>query len=498
MSTGDHDHDSTTGTADSVPSVEVEGEEKRKLELDVQITDVGPCKKHLKIAIAHAEIERQFDASLGTMKKEAAVPGFRPGRAPRQLVEKRFRKQVAEQVKSTLLMTALEQLGEDYKLNPITQPTLDVSAVELPDEGPMRFEMDVEVRPEFAVPAYKALTINRPSKTITDADVDTQLTQFLERHAQLVPKLEGGAVLGDFVTADLQFHHEGQTLNEAKEIQFRLQPELRFQDGSVPDLAAALTGVKPGEARETDAKIGSGSPDPNLRGKTIRVSFQVHDLKSLRLPEVNKAFLSTIGFDTADQLREALRSILGRRHAAQQRQAIRRDVMSKLIDQTPFELPAELVSRQEKSTLRRLVLELKEEGLSEAEIRAREAEIRANAHEATLQSLKEFFVLAKIAEAEDITVEEEDLEDEIEILATRSDESPRRVRSRIEKDGLTDVLASQILERKTLDRILEFVKFEEVPLEEQGAVETLDQTAGSATAEATDAPAPVPAEPDAT
>jgi trigger factor len=479
MSTGEQDLEAPTGTevATQDPGVEAE---KHKLDLDVQISDVGPCKKHLKVAIAHAEIDRQFKESLGTLKREAQVPGFRPGRAPRQLVEKRFRKEVSGQVKSTLLMAALEQIDEDYKLNPITQPTLDVTAIELPDEGPMRFEMDVEVRPDFAAPAYKALKVKRGVKTITDTDVEAQLTQFLERYAQLVPKLEGGAELGDFVTADLHFHDEGKTLNEAKEIQFRLQPELRFQDGSVPDVAAALGGVKPGESREAVAKIGSGSPDPSLRGKTIGVTFQVHDLKSYRLPEVNSAFLAGIGFDTLDELRDALREVLERRLTAQQREAVRRDVMASLIAETPFELPADLVNRQEKSTLRRLVLDLKQQGLDENQIRAREAEIRANAHESTFRSLKEFFILAKIAEVEDITVEDSDLEDEIESIAIRGDESPRRVRARIEKDGLADALASQILERKTLDRILEFVTYEEVPLEEHGPVETLDQTAGTA------------------
>src|SRR5438270_11332166 len=147
MSTGENELHSPTTTAVEATEGAAEGEapSKHKLDLDVQISDVGPCKKHLKIAVARSEIERQFDESLGTMKREAAVPGFRPGRAPRQLVEKRFRKQVSEQVKQTLLMGALEQLDEDYKLNPITQPNLDIAAIELPDEGPMLFEMDVEV-----------------------------------------------------------------------------------------------------------------------------------------------------------------------------------------------------------------------------------------------------------------------------------------------------------------------------------------------------------------
>ncbi len=475
MTTGEHDVapvsavDDPTGLAgDSL---------KRKLDLDVQISDVGPCKKHLKIAIPRAEIERQFDESLGTMKREAAVPGFRPGRAPRQLVEKRFRKQVAEQVKSTLLMASLEQLDTDYKLNPISQPDLDLAAIELPDQGPMSFEIDLEVRPEFTLPDYKTLSVKRPVKAITETDVDAQLKTFLERYAQLVPKLEGGAEIGDYVTADIRFVRDGQTLNEAKEIQFRLQPELRFQDGTVPKVGEALVGVKPGESRQSEATIGSGSADPSLRGAVIEVVFQVHDLKQLRLPEVNSNFLSNIGFDRIEELRDALREILERRLKTQQHQAVRHEILNQLLAATPFDLPPDLVKRQEKDTIRRLIVSLRKDGLSDQEIKAREAEIRANAHESTLRGLKEFFLLAKISEAEDIKVDDEDLEFEIEAIAARTDESPRRVRSRIQKDGLADALASEILERKAIDRVISFVKFEEVQLEEQAAVETLDQTA---------------------
>lgn len=486
MSTGEHDPDSPVTTVDENESPKVAAESegadapKGKLDLDVQIKAVGPCKKHVTITIPRSEVDRQFEDSLGTVKREAMVPGFRPGHAPRTLVEKRFRKQVSEQVKSSLLMAALEQLDEDYKLNPITQPELDVAAIAIPDEGPFRFELEVEVRPEFNLPEYKDLTVSRPGKTIEDSDVDAQLTLFLERHAQLVPKLEGGAEIGDYLTADLRFHRDGQALNEVKEIQFRLQPELRFQDGSVPGIGEALLGIKPGEARETEARIGSGSADPTLRGHAIRVTFQVNDLKQLRLPEVDAAFLGTIGFETADELRTALRAILERRLKSQQRQAMRREIMDRLIHETSFDLPPDLVNRQEASTLRRLVMEMKQEGLSESEIRAREAQIRANASESTQRSLKEFFVLAKVAEAEDIKVEDEDFVQEIEAIAARTDDSVRRVRARVEKEGLAEALASQILERKTLDKILTYVKYEEVPMVEDVAVETLDHTATSA------------------
>ncbi|MGE3820098.1 MAG: trigger factor [Isosphaeraceae bacterium] len=485
MTTGEHEpalEETANDPATAEENAAAEGETtpaKTRLALEVDVTDVGPCKKHIKVAIARADVDRQFDDSLKEMSREAFVPGFRQGHAPRQLVQKRYRKEVANQVKSTLLMAALEQLDEDYKLNPITQPTLDVESIEVPDEGPIQFEMDVEVRPEFSLPTYKDLTVDRPVKTITDADVDTQFQRFLERYAQLVPKLEGGAVLGDFITADLKFHRDGQPLNEAKEVQFRLHPELRFQDGTVPEVGEALVGVKPGETREAEARIGTSSPDVTLRGQTVKVTFVVNDLKQLRLPEVNQAFFNNIGFTSEESLREALRTMLERRFQNQQRQAIRNQLMDKLIAATPFDLPADLVARQEQSTLRRIVSQMREEGATPSEIRAREAELRANAHDSTLRSLKEFFILAKIAEAESIKVEESDIEVEILAIADRTDESPRRVRARVEKEGLADAIASDLLERKALNRILESVMFVDVDPEEQRAVETLDHSAST-------------------
>jgi trigger factor len=453
---------------------------KPKLDMSVEITDAGPCKKHIKVSIPRSEIELKYTESLETLRKEAVVPGFRPGKAPRQLVVKRFRKEVSDQVKSKLLMSSLEQLDQDYHLEPITQPQLDVAAIELPDDGPMNFEMDVEVRPQFTLPKYKGLALKRPVKAITDSDLETQLRIHLERHGQIVPKLSGGAEIGDYLTADLVFlGADGRMLTEVKESQFRLEPEMRFDEGAFPGLGARLTGVKPGESRQVEVEMGSGAQDPKLRGARLRADVRVHDLKQMRLPEVDEAFLNSIGFDSLESLREAIHDALKRRLYSLQRQALRRQVLDQLLQQSPFELPADLVSREETNTVRRLVRELRQEGLTEDDIRAREAEIKANAHETTLQSLKEFLLLAKIAEAEQIKPDESDVEQEIEAIAERSGESVRRVRARLEKEGVTDDLTTQILERKVLDYILESSTIEDVVVEtdeSQGRVETVDIT----------------------
>jgi trigger factor len=506
MSTEEQDREGASAVTEAA---EPAAEPKRKLDMQVDIKDVGPCKKHVKVSIPRTEIERQYQESLADFGKEVAVPGFRPGRAPRQLVIKRFKKQVGEQVKSSLLMASLEQLDADYELDPITQPRLDVAAIELPEDGPMNFEIDVEVRPQFTAPNYQGLALKRPVRPITDEDIETQLQRYLERYGQIVPKLDGDAALGDYLTADLVFHRpDGSVLNEVKEIQFRLQPEMRFRDGSIPRLGDAMVGAKTGETRRAEAKLGTSTGEPALRGATVPVQIRLHDLKQMRLPEINPAFLSSIGFASLDELREAVQDALKRRLQTQQRQVLRRQILDQLLAQTPFDLPADLVAREEQNTIRRLVMELRQEGISDNEIRASEAAIRANAHESALRSLKELILLSKIAETEEIEVGDDDFAVEVEAMAERTGESPRRIRSRLEKEGMTQQLATQILERKVIDHILQSATVEDdvtASAEPEVAVETLDHAAGGEietpepTEEADDAEeTAVAAEPEAT
>ncbi len=204
MSTDDDESDASVSVSDEQEEAEPQ-KAKRKLEIEVAISDAGPCKKRLKITVPRGEIDRQYEESVNTLRKEAVVPGFRPGRAPKQLVVKRFKKQVSDQVKSALLTSSLQQIDKDYDLDPITQPKLDIEAIVLPDDGPMNFEMDIEVRPEFDLPNYQGLKVARPIAEITEKDIDLQLTYYLEQRGQVVPKLEGAAERGDYLTADLVF-----------------------------------------------------------------------------------------------------------------------------------------------------------------------------------------------------------------------------------------------------------------------------------------------------
>src|SRR5689334_21830271 len=174
---------------DSAVAVENGDEEtaKEKLELDVKVASPSACERHVTVTIARPDIDRYFDNAFGEMMPTAAVPGFRIGRAPRKVVEHRFRDEVSDQVKSALLLDSLEQISEEQRFTAISEPNFDLEAVEVPKEGPMTFEFTIEVRPEFDLPKWKGLQLKRPLRDFTEDDVNNQLEQMLARYGQLVP-----------------------------------------------------------------------------------------------------------------------------------------------------------------------------------------------------------------------------------------------------------------------------------------------------------------------
>src|SRR5215831_18846981 len=181
-----------------------ESAENQRLNLDVKIEPRGACQRHIIVKVSHEDVDRYFDKAFGELMPEAQVPGFRAGRAPRKLVEHRFRKEVKDQVKSNLLLDSMSQVSDEQKLAAISEPDIDLAAVEVPDEGPMTFEFDIEVRPDFDLPQWKGLTIERPIREFTEKDVDQQMQRVLQQRGRLVPH-DAEAKAGDYVTVNITF-----------------------------------------------------------------------------------------------------------------------------------------------------------------------------------------------------------------------------------------------------------------------------------------------------
>jgi trigger factor len=440
-------------------------EATQPLQLDVQVTSPSACERHVTVTISRADIDRYLDDAFGEMMPTASVPGFRVGRAPRKVVEHRFRDEVTEQVKSQLLLDSLEQISKEERFSAISEPDFDLEAVEVPNEGPMTFEFTIEVRPEFELPKWRGLKLNRPVRDFTDADIDEQLEQMLSRYGQLVPH-DGPAAEGDYVSVSLTSLANGRQVARQNDEVIRIRPTLSFRDARLEGFDKLMAGVKAGDRRAAEVTLTKDAPNADLRGQKVSLEFDVLEVKKLKLPELTEEFLQEIGdFQSEEKLRDAIRMNLQRQLEYQQQRNARAQIAALLTKSADWELPPGLLQRQSARELERAVMELRRSGFSEAEIRARENQLRQNSAAATATALKEHFILERIAEEEKIDVDEGDYEKEIFLIAAQSGESPRRVRAQLEKRGLMDVLRNQIIERKVLELVQAEAKFKDEPYE---------------------------------
>jgi trigger factor len=444
---------------------EPEGEPQPvKLRQTVDIKDSGPCRKHIRVAVSRADIDARKDEKFKELAKGTSfIPGFRPGKAPRKLIERQYAKDVNEQVKNEILLASLEQLAEDNDVAPLSPPDIDPSNIEVPKDGDLVYEFDVEVRPQFDLPQYKGLKLRRPVHTFTEDEKVAEERRILMPHSQLVPKEDGTVDVGDVFIADLVVKDGDHELSNLKEAQFRVEKQLAFKDGVAEKFGEQVKGAKAGDVRTVDITL-SRSLAEGLAGKTVKGAFTVKDVKTLRAPELTHEFLHRFGVHTPEQFHELVGVVLERRLEYQQRQAIRSQILEQIAAASSWELPNDLLMRQAKKAMARRVMEMRADGISEDEINARVRILQQDVLQSTALALKEHFVLQKIAEVEKIEVTDDDLNDEIERLAEQSEESPRKLRARMEKEDLLDALAAEMIERKALDMILNSAEYEDVPL----------------------------------
>jgi trigger factor len=460
-----------TEPAAPVETPEAEDADKpAKLNQQVEFQDVGPCKKHIKVTIDRADIDKRFNEKFSELTVDAPVPGFRPGKAPRKIIEHRFRKDVADQVKGEILLASLEQLADDNDVAPLSAPDINPGKIDIPDKGPLVYEFDVEVRPQFDLPNYKGLKLKRPIKKFTDEDVAREERRLLEPYGQLVPKdgVDGTPTvdIGDHVTADLTIKTGDRVLREIKEVRIRVEPRLIFKDGVAERFGEQLKGAKPGDKRDVDIQLADTTADQTLRGQHVQGIIEVKDVKTLRLPELTHELMHEFGVHSAEQLRELIRVVLDRRLEYQQRQSARGQIMEQITAASSWDLPQDLLLRQARKAMGRRIMEMRSAGISEEEITARQRMLQQDTLQSTALALKEHFVLQKIAETEKIDINEDDINAEIERMASQYDEPPRRVRARLEKEDMMEALAAEIIERKALDLILESAEYEDVALDQ--------------------------------
>jgi trigger factor len=434
----------------------------------VTVEDAGPCLKKLKITIPGERVAGQLETSLDLVAAEAQLPGFRPGRAPRRLIEKKFGSAVRDEAKQQLLSGAFQEAVQEHELNVISDPTAEgVRDIEVEPGKEIEVEFEVEVAPEFELPDFSKIEVKKPKFEVTDERIEEQLDRVRLNEGDLEP--QDASERGDYcIGRGVLKTEEGETVLDLPGAVIQVpkdEDKGQILGVVVDDMYKQVGTPKPGDTLTVKATGPEQHEREEIRGKPIEITFDVEQVQRI-IPADDEKLVARYGFADAEQLRQSIRAQLERRVAAEQQQAMREQAARQLLDDLEFELPERLTAAQAERNLTRRRMELEYEGADPAEIENQIAEMRGASDERARRDLKLFFILNSIASKLDIGVTEDEVNGRIAQIAAERGERPDRLRSQLIDSGRVQMLATQIREHKALDAVVDQAKVEEIDAED--------------------------------
>lgn len=428
----------------------------------VTLEDCGPCKKKVIIEIPAEAIAQCREEQYADLSKDAVVPGFRKGRAPMRLLEKRFGSDVDQQVKVKLLADASESAVKDSEIDMLGDPNIDYEKIELPESGSMTFDFEVEVKPEFDLPEIEGMEIDKPKIEADKSKVDEEIAEICKRSGIWEVK-DGPVVEGDRVVANVLMNVSDVDEAEKKE-NVEISAITKGYVGGIPfeNLNEILAGAKPGDVKTANTVVSKTFHNEQYRGKTVDVELTIKDVKNLVPAELNEELLTKFGLDSEDDLREKIVENMEQTAEREARTAMCDQVYKQLLASTDFDLPESFVADQSVRILQRQYSNMMMQGLSKEQLEEEMKNIQASSEDQAKEQLQLFFIMDKIADKLEVSVEEGEINGHIAMIAAQRGRRPEKMREEMVKDGSLSQFAMQVREQKCVDKILETAKITDV------------------------------------
>ena len=426
---------------------------------EVAVEDAGTLRKKVTVTVPRERIDAKFEELFGELGRSAQVPGFRIGRAPRRLVERRFGKEVAEDVRNGVIGEALGDALKQADLNVLGEPDIKLDEIELPEAGALVFDFEVEVPPEFDLPDYKGLEVKRPVMEITPERIDEAIDGYREQYGILKP-VDAPAARGDMVIADVDLSGDGVAFAQAN-VELRVAPA-QVEGVLLEDLTEALSGKTAGQRVQMKATVPTGHPNEAWRGKDVTVRLDVKDVKRLEMPAFDDAFADKMGFASAEEARREIRRRFESRLELEQTRYMRSQVGRFFMDHVTLDLPEGMIERHTARLLQRRVVDLMMRGVPREQIEQNIEQLQAEASKEALDELKLTFILSKVAEAEGVEVEDAEINARIASMARQHKRRPERLRQEMESEGTLETLTVALREEKAIDHVLATANIKDV------------------------------------
>lgn len=410
------------------------------------VEKLSDTRVKLTVNVPFEDLKTEIDQAYTALAQQVSIPGFRKGKAPRQLIDARYgRGPILEQVVNDMLPVQYQKAVEEHEIVAIGQPTVDVTKVE--DNEFVEFTAEVDIRPEFEVPDFSELSVTVPAIEVDDAAVDEEIDRLRGRFGEL-KDTKRKLKTGDYAIIDLKATVDGEVVEEAT------TEGLSYEIGQgdlIDGLDTALRGMKTGEDNEFTTKIAAGEH----KDKEATVAVHVQQTKERKLPEFDDEFAQMASeFDTADELREATRAQVEESKKAQQAAHIRDEVLKAALEKTDFALPESIVDEQVHQQLHQLLGQMAhdENALNEvlkAQGMTRE-EFDKQAREDSENAVRTQLFLDTLAEQENPEVSQQELTDHILFTAQSYGMDPNQFVGQLQQSGQIANLFSDVRRGKAL------------------------------------------------
>ncbi len=433
--------------------------------MNITVENLAPCKKLLRVEVDAKAVDEAFDATAKDFQKQAALPGFRPGKAPRDLVLKKYEADIKNEVKRKLIGDSYRKALDEKKIAVLGYP--DIEEIQFGRGQNLQFAATIETAPEFQLPEYKGLPVRRENKSVTDADVERALKMLAQQHVKF-ETVARELRLGDIAMVNYTGACDGKPITDTAPTAKGLTEQKKFwvdtaPGGFIPGFADHLIGAKAGDKRTVNVDFPADFVTKELAGKKGVFEVEIVEVKEKVLPPVDDAFARKYDAENLDKLRAGVRRDLENELKYSQEKEVRGQIIRGLLDRVNFDLPEIAVAHETRNVVYDIVRENSQRGVTRDLIEKQKDEIYSAATRSAKERVKLAFLIQRIAEKENIKVSQEEALQHAQALAAMYQIPPEKFLKDLQKRNGVMELYDQIAREKVLAFLEQNAKIEETP-----------------------------------
>ncbi len=416
--------------------------------MKTSLKKIKDCRVKLHIEVEADRVENRFQEVLKDFQRAAQLPGFRQGKAPLEMVERRYSKEAHEEVLKSLIPEAYHQAVQAEKVHPVALPA--ISEIQCERGKKLVFAAEFERAPETQVKNYKGIKLKREALEVDADELEKGMQSLIESRAELIPLVESRAVQkGDFVVTDVEIWQEDKYVPGKQGVLLYVEPS------ETDDFYDKILGTAQDDVREIHHKQ---SAEDKSKGEATKPHYKVwiRGIKEKKLPALNEEFAKTFGKDTVELLKETVKKDLAAHKHTQSLEKMKKELFEKLLSQNSFTVPEGLVEKQEERLFDQARRQYQQMGIPESKFVEERSKIEPEIKKRAEEQVRLYFILQKISEAESIELDEIELQKRLEGLAAESQRPMEEVRRVFEED-----LRESMVEAKTVDFLVANAKFDE-------------------------------------